>query len=301
LPLEDHIVKTLPRRIELPRGRALDLGARARVMGILNLTPDSFFASSRAAADGEAAAALRMVEEGADILDLGGESTRPGSKPVAEEEQCRRVLPALEAIRRRWDGPISIDTTRAAVARRAAEAGADIVNDIGAARLDPGMPGFLADSGLPVILMHMQGTPETMQADPRYGDVVAEVREFLAARARAVEEAGVKRERILVDPGIGFGKRLEHNLALLSRLDALRDLGYPLVVGASRKSFLGKLLDGEPPEDLLEASLAVAAWSAAQGAEILRVHDVKQTRRVARVVAALAQARAAGGLGTGVR
>jgi dihydropteroate synthase len=267
-----------------------------RVMGILNLTPDSFFAHSRATgADEAAAAALRMIEEGADLLDLGGESTRPGSQPVADDEQCRRVLPALEAIRRRWDGPISIDTTRAAVARRAWEAGADIVNDIGAARLDPAMPEFLARSGLPVILMHMQGTPETMQRDPRYGDVVAEVRDFLAGRARAVEEAGVRRERILVDPGIGFGKRLEHNLALISRLDALRDLGYPLVVGASRKSFLGKLLDGEPPEALLEASLAVAAWAALQGAEIARVHDVKETCRVARITEALVRARAAGG------
>jgi dihydropteroate synthase len=295
LRLEDRIVNSAPRRIELPRGRVLELGDRARVMGILNLTPDSFFARSRVAGwDEAAAAALRMVEEGADILDLGGESTRPGSKPVAEDEQCRRVLPALEAIRRRWDGPISIDTTRALVARRAWMVGADLVNDIGAARLDPEMPGFLADSGLPVILMHMQGTPETMQENPRYADVVAEVRDFLAARAREVEESGVKRERILVDPGIGFGKRLEHNLALLSRLDALRDLGYPLVVGASRKSFLGKLLDGEPPQELLEASLAVAAWAAAQGAEILRVHDVKETRRVAHVTAALARARASG-------
>lgn len=283
---------TPPRRIELPRGRVLELGGRARVMGILNLTPDSFFAGSRLrGAEEAAAAALRMVEEGADLLDVGGESTRPGSRPVAEDEQCRRVLPAIEAIRRRWDGPISIDTTRAAVARRAWQAGADIVNDIGAARLDPEMPGFLADTGLPVILMHMQGIPETMQADPRYADVVAEVREFLDARARAVREAGVSLERVLVDPGIGFGKRLEHNLALLSRLDALRDLGYPLVVGASRKSFLGKLLGGEPPEDLLEASLAAAAWAAARGAAILRVHDVKETARVARVTAALARAR----------
>ena len=283
------------RRVELPRGRVLELGGRTRVMGIINLTPDSFHGPSRAAGIEEAVGrALRMVEEGADIIDLGGESTRPGSKAVDPEEQKRRLLPVLEALRGRWDGPLSIDTTRAQVARDAWRTGADIINDIGAARLDPEMPALLAQSGLPVILMHMQGVPETMQENPRYDDVVAEVGDFLLERARAVEAVGVRRERILIDPGIGFGKRLQHNLELIARLDAFRGLGYPLVVGASRKSFLGKVLDGEPPAELLEASLAVAALAAAAGVEVVRAHDVRATARVVKVVAAVAAARGEG-------
>ena len=231
-----------------------------------------------------------MVEEGADILDLGGESTRPGSKPVDPEEQCRRLLPALEQLRQRWDGPISVDTTSARVAQCAFEAGADIINDIGAARLDLEMPRMLSESGLPVVLMHMQGTPETMQIDPRYDDVVKEVRDFLIRRAGDLEGAGVSRDRILIDPGIGFGKRLEHNLRLMSRIDSFCGLGYPVVLGASRKSFLGKVLQGELPDQLLEASLAVAALAAAAGVEIVRVHDVKETFRVVSVVSAIAGA-----------
>ncbi|MEE9218859.1 MAG: dihydropteroate synthase [Acidobacteriota bacterium] len=280
------------RRLELPRGRTLELGGRTRVMGILNLTPDSFYAASRAPeAQGIVDRALNMVREGADILDLGGESTRPGSKPVDPEAQCRRVLPALEALRREWDGPVSVDTTSAEVARRAWQAGADIINDIGAARLDPAMPGFLAQSGLPVVLMHMLGTPETMQQDPRYGDVVAEVRDFLLERVRDLERAGVRRERMLIDPGIGFGKRLEHNLRLLAHLDEFHVVGVPVLVGASRKSFLGKVLHGEPPEQLLEASLAIAALAAAAGVQVVRVHDVRETARVVRVVEAVSKAR----------
>ncbi len=260
-------------------------------MGVLNLTPDSFYAPSRAGAREEAGArARRMVEEGAEILDLGAESTRPGSRPVDPQEQCRRLLPALRAARAAWDGPLSVDTSSALVARRAWESGADMINDVGAAA-DPAMPALLAESGLPVILMHMQGTPATMQDDPRYADVVSEVGDFLLERARALEREGVRRERILLDPGIGFGKRLEHNLRLIARLEELRRDGYPLVLGVSRKSFLGKLLDGEPPAELLEASLAVAAWAAAAGVEVLRVHDVGPTRRVVRVIEALSRAR----------
>jgi len=281
------------RRLDLPRGRGLELGGRPRVMGVLNLTPDSFFAPSRAPEPEQAASqARRLIDEGADVLDIGGESTRPGSRPVDPQEQCRRVLPVLEAVRRDWDGPISIDTSSALVARRAWESGADIVNDVGAGRLDPAMTALAAESGLPIILMHMQGTPETMQENPTYGDVVAEVRDFLLERAAALERAGVRRERILLDPGIGFGKRLEHNLRLIARIGDLRAAGYPVVLGVSRKSFLGRLLDGEPPAELLEASLAVAAWAAAAGVEMVRVHDVKATLRVARVTAAIAAARA---------
>jgi dihydropteroate synthase len=281
------------RRLELPRGRSLELGGRLRVMGVLNLTPDSFFAPSRAPEAKQADThARRLIDEGADVLDIGGESTRPGSRPVDPQEQCRRVLPVLAAVRRDWDGPISIDTSSARVARRAWETGADIINDVGAGRFDPAMPALAAESGLPIILMHMQGTPETMQENPTYGDVVAEVRDFLLERAAALERAGVRRERILLDPGIGFGKRLEHNLQLIARIGDLCAAGYPVVLGVSRKSFLGKLLDGDTPEQLLEASLAVAAWAAAAGVEMVRVHDVRPTLRVARVMAALAGARA---------
>lgn len=282
---------TAPRRLVLPRGRVLKLGGRTRVMGILNLTPDSFYEPSRVSRKDVAVdQGLRMVEEGADILDLGGESTRPGSKPVDPDEQCRRLLPALEQLRGKWDGPLSVDTTNARVAQRAFEAGADVINDISAARLDSDMPRMLSESGLPVVLMHMQGTPETMQIDPRYGDVVKEVCEFLIGRADDLEQAGVSHDRILIDPGIGFGKRLEHNLRLMSRLDVFCGLGYPVVLGASRKSFLGKIMQGEPPEQLLEASLAVATLAAAAGVEIVRVHDVKETSRVVNVVSAIAGA-----------
>ncbi|MEE9229958.1 MAG: dihydropteroate synthase [Acidobacteriota bacterium] len=280
-----------PRRLVLPRGRVLELGGRTRVMGILNLTPDSFYEPSRVSGkDAAVDRGLRMVEEGADVLDLGGESTRPGSEPVDPEEQCRRLLPVLEQLRQKWDGAISVDTTSAQVAQRAFEAGADIINDIGAARLDSEMPRMLSESGLPVVLMHMQGTPETMQIDPHYDDVVKEVGDFLVRRAGDLEEEGVSRDRILIDPGIGFGKRLEHNLRLMSRLDTFCGLGYPVVLGASRKSFLGRVLKGEPPDQLLEASLVVATLAATAGVGIIRVHDVKETSRVVNVVSAIAGA-----------
>jgi dihydropteroate synthase len=240
-------------------------------MGVLNVTPDSF-SDGGVHLDPEvaAAAARRMVEEGAAIVDVGGESTRPGSDGVSLDEELRRVVPVLELLR--GDVPVSIDTAKAEVARRALSLGAELVNDVTALRGDPDLAGVVADAGAYLCLMHMQGEPRTMQADPRYGDVASEVAAFLEDRLRAAVAAGIPEERICVDPGIGFGKTVEHNLELVRRLDVLTSLGRPVLVGFSRKSSLGRLTGSD---DLLAASLAAALASYEHGATILRVHDVK--------------------------
>ncbi|MDD4902983.1 MAG: dihydropteroate synthase [Candidatus Bipolaricaulis sp.] len=254
---------------------------RVLVVGILNATPDSFFERSRAPSPSAAVErALRMVEDGADIIDVGGESSRPGSAPVPEEEETARVIPILEGIRRRTDVLLSVDTTKAAVAAEALRAGASMVNDISALRFDPEMAAVVADREAFVVLMHMQGTPGTMQADPVYEDVVSEVHTFLGKRIVAATSAGVRRDRIVIDPGIGFGKRLAHNLELLRNIERFTDLGPPVLVGASRKSFLGEIL-GLPVEERLEGTLAVHAVAVARGADLIRVHDIKEGRRAA--------------------
>jgi len=258
-------------------------------MAILNVTPDSFYDGGRRLDPGKAIAdGIEMAEAGADVIDVGGESTRPGARPVSAEEELERVLPVIRGLRREIRVPISIDTYKSRVARGAFAQGADIVNDIGAARLDPEMPGFLAHCGLPVILMHMQGTPETMQRDPAYGDVVREVGEALESAAARAEAAGVAPEAIAVDPGIGFGKTAGHTLELLRRLEALCALGRPVMVGVSRKAFLGTIL-GDPVEDRLEGTLAAGAAAILKGAALLRTHDVRPMVRVARVLAAIAR------------
>lgn len=256
---------------------------RPLLMGVLNATPDSFYAGSRVHTLEEALrAGQRMEEEGADLLDLGGESTRPGAEAVSEEEETRRIVPLVEALSKAVRVPLSVDTSKAAVARRALDAGASILNDVSALRADPGMPA-VARRYRTVVLMHMQGTPRTMQKDPCYADVAAEVAAFLRERVDAFERSGGEAERVWLDCGLGFGKTLEHNLELLSRLGTLLALGRPLLVGASRKSFIGRLLGTPeaplPPELRLEGSLAVACWAAAAGVHALRVHDVAQTRR----------------------
>lgn len=256
-------------------GRKLDL-SRPAVMGILNVTPDSFsdggfyFDRDRAVAH-----AARMVEEGADIIDVGGESTRPGAQPVSAEEEIERVVPVIERLARQLDVPISVDTSKAEVMRAAVAAGAGFINDVRALR-EPGALETAAALGVPVCLMHMQGEPRTMQDNPRYGDVVAEVRDFLAARCAAAEAAGIPRTRLLVDPGFGFGKTVEHNLELLRGLPALAALGVPVLVGLSRKSMIGKLL-GLPVERRLHASVALALMAVHHGARVVRVHDVAPT------------------------
>jgi dihydropteroate synthase len=269
------------------RHGALDLEGRTALMGVLNVTPDSFSDGGRFLDPGKAIAhGLELVAEGADIIDVGGESTRPGAQPVSIADEIERVTPVIRGLRARIATPISIDTYKAEVARRALAEGADIVNDISAMRLDLEMAPLVAAEKVPVIVMHMQGMPRTMQLNPCYRDVVREVAEFLEARARAAIEAGVDPTAIVIDPGFGFGKSLEHNLTLLKNLSALTLLGYPVLVGVSRKTFVGKLLDAGP-EGRLEGSLAAACIAVWQGARIVRVHDLRETQRALRVVDAV--------------
>ncbi len=246
-------------------------------MGILNVTPDSFsdggrWASPEAALD----RAVAMVEAGADLIDVGGESTRPGAAPVSLEEELARVVPVVAALARTLPVPISVDTSKPAVMRAAVAAGAGLINDIQALR-EPGALGVAAECGVPVCLMHMQGEPRTMQRAPSYGDVVAEVSDFLAARVAACEAGGIPRQRLLLDPGFGFGKGLGHNLSLLAHLDAVAALGIPLLVGLSRKSMLGTLT-GRAVAGRLPAGLTAAVLALERGARVLRVHDVAETR-----------------------
>lgn len=259
-------------------------------MGVLNATPDSFSDGGRHLDPARAAeAAAAMVAEGAALLDIGAESTRPGAAPVPAGEELRRLLPVLRAVRAAVRVPLSVDTRKAVVARAALDAGADLVNDVSAGR-DPAMLPLCAAAGVPIVLMHMRGEPATMQRRPRYRDVVAEVAAFLAARAAAARRAGVASDAIVIDPGIGFGKTVAHNLALLRRMDAIAALGYPVLVGVSRKSFLGQLLGGAPPAQRLFGGAAAVALAVAGGARILRVHDVAAMRDAAVVAEAVAAA-----------
>jgi dihydropteroate synthase len=269
------------------RGRRFTLGPRVWLMGIVNVTPDSFSDGGRYLDTGKAVdRGLELVAAGADIIDVGGESTRPGSRPVPKAEEAGRVLPVVEGLRRQTRALISVDTTKAAVAGAALEAGADIVNDTSAFRFDPAMPGVVARAGAGVVLMHMRGTPLTMQAAPRYDDLVGEIAAFLADRIRLAGAAGIPEERIIVDPGIGFGKTVEHNLELLRRQADFIALGRPLLLGFSRKAFLGALL-GLPPDERLEGTIAAAVLSVERGAHILRVHDVGPVARAVRAAEAV--------------
>jgi dihydropteroate synthase len=257
-------------------GRTIVTGSdRApKVMGVVNVTPDSFSDGGRLGSPADALElARRLVAEGADLLDVGGESSRPGSDPVPLEEEIRRVIPAVEAFAHGLGVPVSVDTTKAEVARRALAAGASVINDITALGGDPDLARVVADSGAGVVLMHMRGVPKTMQADPRYDDVVAEVYEFLARRVEAAEAAGIPRERVAIDPGIGFGKTSEHNLDLLRNLGRFATLGCAVLVGTSRKGFLGTVT-GRPVEQRATASVVASLFAATRGADVVRVHDV---------------------------
>jgi dihydropteroate synthase len=269
---------------------ALPTSRRCLVMGILNVTPDSFSDGGRYL-DHRAAVAhgLQLAAEGADLLDVGGESTRPGAAYVEEAEELARVLPVIESLAQATDVPISIDTRKANVARAALAAGAVIVNDVSAGRDDPDLFGVVAQAKVPLVLMHMQGTPATMQLDPRYDDVVAEVEAFLAERCAAAEAAGVTHDALVIDPGIGFGKRDPHNYALLVNLARLTRLGHPLLVGTSRKGFVGRALQ-LPVHDLVEGTAATVVWAVERGARIVRVHDVRHMLRVVRMTQALLDA-----------
>ena len=260
------------------------------VMGILNVTPDSFSDGGRFfALDKAIEHALAMVAEGADIIDIGGESTRPNAAVIGETEELRRVIPVISALRRASSVAISVDTMKPAVARAALEAGADIVNDVAAKAADPAMAALVAETGAGYVAMHMSGTPQTMQMDPDYKDVVAEVGEFFTACLDRLRRAGVSEEQVVLDPGIGFGKRLEHNLALLSRMEALRKWKRPLLVGVSRKSFLGQITGAEAV-DRLAAGLAATCLAVERGASIVRTHDVAATRGALQVTEAILRA-----------
>jgi dihydropteroate synthase len=264
-------------------------------MGILNVTPDSFSDGGRfAAVDDALAQAERMISQGADILDVGGESTRPGARPVAETEELDRVIPIVEALAALGGVPLSIDTRRSAVARAAVAAGASMWNDVSALAGDHQSLATAAGLGCDVVLVHMQREPATMQQDPRYDDVVAEVLAWLEARAAAAEEAGVSRECIWLDPGIGFGKSLAHNLALVAALDRLVALGFPVVFGASRKGTIRRIdPSADDPLDRLGGSLALAMAAARAGCAMIRVHDVRETVQALKVMAAIDSARLA--------
>ncbi len=276
----------------------LVLGRRTCVMGIVNITPDSFsdggrFFDTPAAVDH----GLALAAAGADIIDIGGESTRPFSDPVAADEEIRRVVPVIAALAERVSVPISIDTTKSEVARQALAAGAAIINDVSALRIDPAMGPLVAAAGVPVILMHMLGTPKSMQVKPEYRDVAGEVHAFLADAITRAETQGIDRKRIMIDPGIGFGKTFDHNLLLLRRLAVFQDLGVPLLVGASRKAFIRNLLKPEDVKDIpadlpaVEAGSSAAAVAAVlNGAHIVRVHDVANARAALTVADAIRSA-----------
>jgi dihydropteroate synthase len=265
------------------------LGPGPVLVGVLNVTPDSFSDGGEFFDLGKAASrAAAMLDEGAEIIDVGGESTRPGSDPVPQEEEVRRVVPVIQKIlAERPDAIVSIDTYRAATAEAALEAGARIVNDVTALRGDPRMAAVAADAGCPLILMHMLGEPKTMQRDPRYDDVVREVRDFLAGRAGHAIAAGVEPENIILDPGIGFGKTLEHNLALLRRLDSLVELGFPVLFGASRKRFIGRITGVEDARDRVSGKMAANVLAYERGATFFRVHDVRPNREALAIAEAV--------------
>jgi dihydropteroate synthase len=282
----------MPDRAWRCRDRTLTLGERTLVMGIVNVTPDSFSDGGAFLTPDDAVRhGARLVDEGADVLDVGGESTRPGAAAVDADEELRRVIPVIEGLTEmQQTTPVSIDTRKPEVARAALEAGARIVNDTTAGR-DPAMLETVEASGAGLVLMHMLGDPTTMQDDPRYDDVVAEVTEFLRERIEAAVFAGIPEERICIDPGIGFGKNVEHNLALLRAVPALRPLGAAVMIGASRKRFIGVLTGTEKPADRLEGSLAAAVVGASLGADIVRVHDVAATVRALQVADAVVRER----------
>ncbi|MCE7950861.1 MAG: dihydropteroate synthase [Xanthomonadales bacterium PRO7] len=257
-------------------GRELRLD-RARIAAIVNVTPDSFSGDGRALADAAIAHGLMLAEEGADLLDIGGESTRPGAEPVSAHDEIARIVPVIEALAKQTALPISVDTSKPEVMRAAVAAGAGMINDVYALRRD-GALDAAAELKVPVCLMHMQGEPRTMQENPHYDDVVSEVRRFLAERIFACEMAGIGKKRIVVDPGFGFGKTLEHNLALLANLDQLAALGVPLMAGLSRKGMIGALTGREKHADRAAGSAAAAMIAVQKGAAIVRVHDVAATR-----------------------
>ena len=274
----------------VPNGTGSPLrGPGPVLLGILNVTPDSFSHGGEFFGAAPAVAhAGRLLDEGADVLDVGGESTRPGSDPVSAEEEARRVVPVVRNILEARPGTtISVDTYRASTAEAALDAGAKIINDVTALGGDPRLARVVAERRCPIVLMHMLGEPKTMQEDPRYDDVVGEVRDYLAGRAEAAISAGVDPDNVVLDPGIGFGKTLEHNLRLLDELDAIVDLGFPVLVGTSRKGFLGKITGSGDPKERVFGTVATSVMAYERGATLFRVHDVRANREALEVAAAV--------------
>lgn len=271
---------------------SLNISSKTYVMGILNVTPDSFsdggllFDKTHAVE-----ACLRMVDEGADIIDIGGESTRPGSDPVPFDEELRRTLPVIESLSSKVKVPISIDTYKADIARRALDAGASIVNDISGLTYDPEMPAVIARYNVPVVIMHIKGSPKNMQKNPSYNALIPEILEYFRSRIAFAVKSGIPEDRIIIDPGIGFGKTFDHNLEILHNLHKFTTLGRPVLIGPSRKAFIGKILDDAPATDRIEGTSAAVAISIMQGANIVRVHDVKEMARVAKVADAIKRER----------
>ena len=273
--------------IEL-RERSFTWGERTYIMGVLNVTPDSFSDGGEFNAPAAALAqAQRLTEAGADIIDIGGQSTRPGSEQVSVEEELNRVLPVVEALRSVLKVPISVDTTRASVAQKAVEAGADMVNDISGGTSDPEMLPVVAQSNVPIVLMHMRGTPQTMQQLTEYQDLMGEIYEFLERQIAAAVAAGIERSRLIIDPGIGFAKTAEQNLEILRQLPTLRSLDVPILVGPSRKSFIGRILNQPDPKGRIWGTAAACCAAIAGATDIMRVHDVLEMRDVCRVADAI--------------
>jgi dihydropteroate synthase len=284
-------------KIDLPRGRSMPLD-RTRIMGILNITGDSFYGASRLSGVEESVgAALKMVKEGADILDIGAESTRPGSLAVPMDKEISSLIPVVDAVRRALpDVPISVDTRRAETARMSLDAGADIINDVSGLELPdeaPRMLKLLSETKAPYVLMHTKGTPDVMQISPHYDDFLRELMAFFEGKIALLEDAGISRDRIILDPGVGFGKRTNDNVDILANIGALREFGLPLLIGASRKGFIGRVLahagleSSISPEDCLEGTIAVSAVCAMERVEIVRVHDVKENKRAVEVAGAI--------------
>jgi dihydropteroate synthase len=264
---------------------------RPLVMGILNVTPDSFYDGGKFyPPDVAIEHALRLADEGADIIDVGGESTRPYSDVTPAEEELRRVIPVIKAIRARSTVFLSVDTYKAAVAKEAIDAGADMINDVSGLTFDPGIADVAAQSGVPVVIMHTKGKPSQMQVSPRYDDVIREIKEFFIDRLQFARQCGVDDQNIVLDPGIGFGKRLQDNLMIIKELRRFKELGYPILIGTSMKSFLGKLAGSPEPDERIEGTLASLALSLWNGADIIRVHDVKKAKKVAILVHAVMKA-----------
>lgn len=269
----------------------LNFTKKTCVMGVLNVTPDSFsdggyYFDEKNAID----RAFSIIEAGADIIDIGGESTRPCSEPVSVEEESSRVIPVIQAVSKKVDIPISIDTYKAEVARRALDSGASIVNDISGLRFDPEMPGVVAEYGVPVIIMHIRGKPKDMQKNTDYEALIPQIMDYLRESIMIAKKAGISDDKIIVDPGIGFGKTFEHNLEIIRNLKEFRLLGKPLAIGVSRKAFIGKILGDAPPSERLEGTAAAVAIAIFNGANIIRVHDISEMSKVAKVADAIKSA-----------